>query len=117
MRTRFEVLVGLGLIIMLLSIIPAYAADIASPSATDRAVIQQPTQSQLERGQTNDEYGALALHARAGMSNNDEGYVSAPSALTVSGINEPTPRQLFDGQTSNEYGTLVLHARAGMTGY
>ncbi len=117
MKIRFGVLVGLGLIIMLLSVVPAFAADSDTPSATDRAMIQQPTQSQLERGQTNDEYGALALHARAGMSDNDEGYISAPSALVVSDTNAPTPRQVFDGQTSDEYGILTLHARAGMSGY
>ncbi len=112
-RTRFEVIVGLGLIIFLLSVVPAFAAHKALPSSLDKAISQQPTQAEKERGQTNDEYGTLTMVPRAGMSETMKGVVR-PDSKVISGVNEPTLKQLEQGQTSDEYGTLTLHARAGM---
>ncbi len=113
-RMRFEVLVGLGLIIMLLSVSPAFSAGMAAQSPIDRAFSQQPSAAQLERGQTNDEYGVLTLHGRAGMSDREKGNVAPePPTGYFSTANEPTAAQLERGQTVDQYGALTLHNRAG----
>ncbi len=44
-RTRFDVLVGLGLILVLLSVVPAFAAHNVLPGSMDKAISQQPTQA------------------------------------------------------------------------
>ncbi len=88
-RIQSDIIVGLMLIILLLSVIPVLAADNSMQSSGCAGImlvspINKPDQADKERGQTSNEYGSLSLHARAGMTGTETGDVkSEASHITV----------------------------------
>ncbi len=82
-RTQYEIAVGLGLIILLLSVIPAHATDEAIPSSVCGPAVSSTNQADpadVARGETNNDYGTLSLHARAGMTGIETGDIKSGEA-------------------------------------
>ncbi len=85
-RIRSDIVVGLGLVILLLSVIPALAADEAIPGSVCGPMVSSSNgadpsnrvdPADVERGETNNDYGSLSLHARAGMTGTETGDIKS----------------------------------------
>ncbi len=109
-KTRSEIVAGLGLFIILLSVISAVASALAAEEAATGSVcvpavssINRADQADKDRGQTSNEYGTLSLHSRAGMTTSETGDVKSDESKA--GVF--CKQDLEKGQPSNEGSTMV----------